>query len=479
MKLSNDTCYTALLSRDARFDGRFFVGVASTGIYCRPVCRVRAPKQENCSFYLSAAAAEAQGFRPCLRCRPELAPGNASVDAQSRLAQAAAGLIEDGLLQETSLETLAKQLGVTDRHLRRVFAAEFGVSPVAYAQTQRLLLAKRLLTDTRLPFADVAFAAGFRSVRRFNALFAERYRLQPGALRRSQADAQTDDALCFELAYRPPYAWEAMLIFLAGRAIDGVEQIMHGEYRRAVRVTHHGHEHFGWLTVSHLPHRAALRVRLAPSLAGVVPLVLGRVKRLFDLGAQPDEIAHHLGGLAANEPGLRVPGAFDGFEMAVRAILGQQITVKAARTLAGRIAQSLGVSIVTPFAGVDRCFPSAAELANRTVDDIASLGVISARVRAIQALAGALVRQDLVLAPGNEIELQLNALRALPGIGEWTAQYLAMRALSWPDAFPHTDYGIRKALNETNDRKVLAHAEVWRPWRAYAVMHLWRTLAES
>ncbi|MBB5017934.1 AraC family transcriptional regulator of adaptative response / DNA-3-methyladenine glycosylase II [Chitinivorax tropicus] len=476
MKLDDAICYAAMLSHDTRFDGRFFVGVLSTGVYCRPVCRVKTPKQENCTFHLSAAAAEAQGFRPCLRCRPELAPGNAMIDAQSRLAQAAAGLIEDGLLQDLTLAEMAARLGVTSRHLRRVFVTEFGVSPVAYMQTQRLLLAKRLLTDTRLSVAEVAFAAGFGSVRRLNTTFIERYRMQPTALRKPRAASTLPTTLEFQLAYHPPYAWSAMLAFLAGRAIEGVEQVEADRYHRAVRISHGGKDHLGWLTVQQVVDRDALQVTLAAELAEVVPLVLGRVRRLFDLGAHPDDIARRLGGLAESQPGLRVPGAFDGFEMSVRAILGQQITVKAARTLAGRIVQRFGQAVTSPFPDIQRSFPEPATLAYCSPEQLAELGIIRSRVRAIQALAQALIEQRLVLAPGADVEPQLAVLRALPGIGEWTTQYLAMRALSWPDAFPHTDYGVRKALNETDDRKVLALAEAWRPWRAYAVMHLWRQL---
>ncbi|MGH8273264.1 MAG: DNA-3-methyladenine glycosylase 2 [Gammaproteobacteria bacterium] len=475
MWIEPDVCYRALATHDARFDGRFFVGVTSTGIYCRPVCRTRRVKRENCRFYLSAAAAEAAGFRPCLRCRPELAPGHASVDTGGRLARAAASRIEDGVLADGSLTGLAASLGVTDRHLRRVFVAEFGVSPVAYAQTQRLLLAKRLLTDTALPVTEIAMAAGFGSLRRFNALFRERYRLQPRNLRRTP-EAAARDELVFDLAYCPPYAWEPQLAFLAARCAKGVEAVADKRYFRTVAIKREATTHYGWIAVAHRTRRRTLQVTLSGSLARVVPEVLGRMKHLFDLGCQPDEIARTLGELGAATPGLRVPGAFDGFEMAVRAVLGQQITVAAASTLAGRIARVFGEPIETPFANLTHAFPTPERLAAASGDELGRLGVTRSRQRAIHALAKGCTAGELVLAPGVDVEATLAKLRALSGIGEWTAQYVAMRALAWPDAFPHTDHGIMQALGEKSPRRGLAIAEEWRPWRAYAAVHLWDSL---
>ena len=326
MILDPRTCYRALKARDARFDGRFFVAVSSTRIYCRPVCTVKPPRRENCHFFPSAAAAEAGGYRPCLRCRPELAPGNASVDATTRLAQAAASMMEDATLDQEGLDTLAGRLGITDRHLRRAFGAEFGVSPVEFAQTQRLLLAKRLLTDTTLPVTEVAFASGFGSVRRFNALFKQRYRLKPGQLRgqrRAGAPASAAaDALKFELSFRPPFDWPAVSAFLGVRAIAGVEAVEGGYYRRTARIPGDGTEHAGWIAVEMSPRKPTLCVAVSASLAKVLPPVLSRVKALMDLACHPAEVAQALGALAKRHPGLRVPGAFDGFEMAVRAVLG-------------------------------------------------------------------------------------------------------------------------------------------------------------
>jgi AraC family transcriptional regulator of adaptative response / DNA-3-methyladenine glycosylase II len=479
MTLDSSICYRALRARDARFDGRFFVAVSSTRIYCRPICTVKPPKRENCRFFPSAAAAESSGYRPCLRCRPELAPGNASVDATTRLAQAAATLLEDRTLEDEGLDAVAVRLGITDRHLRRAFGAEFGVSPVEFAQTQRLLLAKRLLTDTALPVTDVAFASGFGSVRRFNTLFRSRYRLRPSELRRRRAPGGAADALSFELSFRPPFDWPAVSAFLGARAIDGVEAFEAGRYRRTVRIRGDGKEDTGWIAVEMSPRKPTLRVAVSASLAKALPPVLSRVKALMDLACHPAEVAQALGALAKRHPGLRVPGAFDGFEMAVRAILGQQVTVAGASTLAGRFAAAFGDAITTPFDSLTTLFPTASRIAALTPGRVARLGMPRARARTIVALARAVEDGRVALEPSADIDATLAALSALPGVGEWTAQYIAMRALSWPDAFPHTDLGVMKALGETSARRVLAAAEAWRPWRAYAVMHLWQSLAKE
>lgn len=476
MEIDSDRCYRALRARDARFDGRFFVGVTSTGIYCRPICPSRPPKRENCTFHPSAAAAEAAGFRPCLRCRPELAPGNASIDAGARLAQQAASLIEDGVADGGSVDAIAARLGISDRHLRRVFQTEFGVAPIAYAQTHRMLLAKRLLTDTRLAVTDVALASGFHSVRRFNALFRERYRLNPTELRRAAAPRAVADRFTFELAFRPPFDWQALFDFFAARSIAGVDDVKGDAYRRTLRMAVRGAEHTGWIEVRPVARKHTVRVSVATSFAKVLPAVLAQTKRVFDLACDPGQVEAALGDLAAANPGLRVPGAFDAFELAVRAVLGQQITVQAARTLAGRLAERFGTPIDTPFDGLTRLFPAPAALATLSYGDIAELGIIATRARTIVALAQGFASGSVVLEPGADADTSIERLRALPGIGDWTAQYLAMRALAWPDAFPHTDYGVMKALGEKNPRRVLAMAEAWRPWRAYAVMHLWQSL---
>ncbi|WP_230969381.1 DNA-3-methyladenine glycosylase 2 [Nitrogeniibacter aestuarii] len=473
MDLNADACYDALVTHDARFDGRVFVGVRSTGIYCRPVCRVRTPRRDMCSFHPSAAAAEAAGFRPCLRCRPELAPGLSAVDSSGALAEAAARLIDGRMSDGVSVADIAQRVGVTDRHLRRLFLARFGVSPADYLRTRRLLAAKRLLTDTALPVEVVAQSVGLGSARALQAAFARQYRMSPSSLRLGRRMRVEDDVLRFELPWRPPYDGPRMMTFLAGRTIDGVESVEAGEYRRSVRIG----QTTGWLSAR--CEVAALAVRLSPSLAPVVPAVLGRLRQLFDLDADPQAVQASLGALAGPRPGLRLPGAFDGMEMTVRAVLGQQITVKAARTLAGRFATAFGEPVETPWPAVCRVFPSADHIAGMSVDDIASKGVIARRATAIIQLADAVAAGRLTLAPGAPVEETIAQLEAVPGIGPWTAQYIAMRALAWPDAFPEGDYGVRAALGMCSAAQARRHAETWRPWRAYAVMHLWAGLAEG
>lgn len=468
MEWETEVCYRALKARDPRFDGLFFVGVSSTGVYCRPVCHARTPKEENCAFFDRPAAAEKAGYRPCLLCRPELAPGRSRVDAVDRLADVAVRLIEDGRLEEMSLNDLAEELGVTDRHLRRVVMARYGVSPIELAQTQRLLSAKRLLTDTRLPVGEVAMASGFSSVRRLNALFKERYRLSPSALRR-RVESPRETVRC-RVAFRPPYAWDEMLAFLGDRAIPGVELVENGVYRRAVAmgaVTGHVAVRMG---------EKGLEVEVTPALAVKLPAILRRIRRLFDTAAEPLEIAEALGELGGATPGLRVPGAWEGFEIGVRAILGQQISVKGARTLAGRIAGEFGPPIESPWPGLSVAFPSAERMAEAVPDEIAKLGVIGARAASIIGLAGALARKELRLLPGGDPQRTINALLKLKGIGPWTAEYIAMRALSYPDAFPRGDLGLLKALGTTDPRAADALVERYRPWRSYAALYLWRTL---
>jgi AraC family transcriptional regulator of adaptative response / DNA-3-methyladenine glycosylase II len=337
-------------------------------------------------------------------------------------------------------------------------------------------LAKRLLTDTSLSITDVAIASGFSSLRRFNALMKEHYRMSPTSLRRKAGDSEGSDAITLQLGYRPPLAWEELIAFLGTRAIEAVESIAEGRYRRSVGVEAGGRLHCGWIEVFLNHRRPVLVVRMDGALVRVIPQILVGVKRLFDLSAHPIEIASVLGVLAQDRPGLRVPGAFDGFETAVRAILGQQITVKAASTVAGRFAEALGERVQTPFQEIRHLFPRPRRIAECSVSKIAELGIVSQRAKSIIALARAVADGALCLEPGGDVEETLKALMNLPGVGVWTAQYVAMRALAWPDAFPHTDYGVMKAMKETSPAKVLAAAEKWRPWRAYAAMHLWTSL---
>ncbi len=477
--LDENSCYLALKTHDARFDGRFFIGVTSTRIYCRPICTVKIPKRENCRFFPVAAMAEAQGFRPCLRCRPELAPGNSVLEVSERLAHMAAGLIEDGFLADDGIAALAYQLRVTDRHLRRIFKDELGVSIIEYAQTQRLLVAKRLLTDTALPITEVALASGFSSLRRFNALFKERYRLKPTDLRQKGPRIDRDDVFQFDLGYRPPYHWSSMMTFLGARAITGVEHVEQEKYFRSVAIEGKNTTRYGWIEVSNVESKSVLRVRVSASLARSIPLVLTRLKRLFDLACDPTQIEDVLARSLKIVRGLRVPGAFDGFETATRAILGQQVSVKAARTLAGRMAERFGRALETPFEKLTHTFPKANTIANCSVDELSSLGMTRARAATLIGLASAVESGNVRLDVRMDVSEAIQALTDLAGVGEWTAQYIAMRALSWPDAFPHTDLGIKKALGETNPRKILAMAERWKPWRAYATMNLWHSLNDE
>ena len=466
-------------THDARFDGRLFIGVTSTGIYCRPVCRVKPPKRENCRFFANAALAETQGFRPCLRCRPELAPGLSLTDSSGVLADQAARWLAQAAHegQDPLLPAIAERLGVTDRHLRRIFARRHGVTPLAWLTTQRLLLAKQLLTDTNSPVTQVALASGFESLRRFNAAFAERYRMSPSRLRREGPGPAPGTPL--RLAWRPPFDAEALLDFFAKRAMPGVEQVDLSTLtlRRTLALPQGGQVISGWMTCQLVPSRHELLLSAAPALAPALGTLMQRVRHAFDLAADPAQIDPVLARLPVPpRPGLRLPGCLDGFELAVRVILGQQVTVQAARTLVQRLVTQFGTPIHTPFPGLDRLFPDAATLASADPEAIGRLGIVRQRVRALQALAVEAAAERLTLHPGAPLDATLDALRALPGIGDWTAQLIAMRALAAPDAFPATDIGLLNALGTRDVTAVTQAAEDWRPWRAYAVIRLWHHL---
>lgn len=482
MTLDDDACYRALLARDVRFDGVFFTGVKTTGIYCRPVCTARTPGRDRCRFFPSAALAEQAGFRPCLICRPELAPGHAPIDRAGTVARAAAARIEAGALAgDGSLEELAASLGLSSRQLRRAVRQELGVSPVELAQTNRLLLAKRLIAETQLPMVQVAFAAGFDSVRRFNALFQSHYRLTPSELRRAKLPAVDGNRLRLVLAYRPPLAWEAMLRFLEARAIAGVECVSDGAYQRTVAIG----EHRGWLKVAPVADRHLLAVELSTELAPVLPPLLARLRNLFDLDARPDVIAGQLArdpllrASVKSQPGLRVPGAFDGFELGLRAIVGQQISVRGASTLAGRIAERFGEAIHTPLPCLNRLTPAAEAIAGARGATLAGLGLPTARAESLRNLARAVERREIDLEPGIDPTAVVARLVDLPGIGPWTAEYIAMRVLRWPDAWPAGDLGLLKAARLKSARELQRVAEPWRPWRAYGAMHLWESLSTT
>ncbi|MDP2369923.1 DNA-3-methyladenine glycosylase 2 family protein [Rhodoferax sp.] len=501
----DDACYLALKAKDARFDGCFFTGVTSTGIYCRPVCRVRTPKRENCRFFEHAAQAEQAGFRPCLRCRPELAPrshtspanGAAGAwsmqDASRILAWQAANLLDapdawgDTL---PSASSLATRLGVSDRHLRRIFEAHLGVSPLQYLQTRRLLCAKQLLRDTSLPVTQVAALSGFASLRRFNAAFVQHYRLAPSQVRAQEAGAARADAqagLLLRLAYRPPYDVAAMLGFFETRAIAGHEQLAHTSagpiLRTTVRVERQGISHAGWISLRFNPARCQVEAEVSDSLREVLPVLMHRLRALLDLDADPMAINATLHGSFPAGDGLRVPGTLDGFELAVRAVLGQQITVAAARTLAARLVQRFGEPVVTPWPGLDRLFPTPQSLAHASADELGQLGIVRQRQAAIVALANAVQAQTLSLHIGADVPTAMAQLIALPGIGSWTANYIAMRALRWSDAFPAGDVALHKAMGLAGRPHAARDAELasqaWQPWRSYAVLRAWHTLGAA
>lgn len=520
LTLSDDACYAAILARDPRFDGVFFICVSTTGIYCRPICPARTPGRSRVMFRETAAQCEAGGFRACFRCRPELAPGNADVDAVDALVASATRKINEGALNERSVDDLAKELGVTARHLRRVTEVRLGVSPIELALSRRLGLAKQLLQDTALPITQVAFAAGFRSVRRFNAAFIERMKAPPTKIRRKHAPDTVGASL--RLDYRAPYDWAALLAFLRARAIPGVEIVGENDYRRIVtiggatgviRVSQHGARS----TRRSVPgtrllarRRAAesstdqvpdvksidagssidrgchsLSLEVSPELVPHLMPIVARVRRQFDLDARPDAINRVLGAdpiLAKHvtaRPGLRLPGAFDPFEAAIRAMLGQQVSVAGATTLAGRFASAFGAKH-DGGEGLTTRFPSAAEVAKQSVDRIAKIGMPGARAAAIVELARAVVqkRVQLQLDAAHDLDAWIASLVALPGIGPWTAHYLAMRALHVPDAFPAADLGVKKALRGS-PKECEERSAAWRPYRSYAVMHLWTSLGEA
>ena len=503
----DDACYLALKARDARFDGRFFTAVSSTGVYCRPVCRVRTPKRENCRFFALAAQAESAGYRPCLRCRPELAPGATPLngaalgslqnwstqDASAILAQQAARLLDEPALWSDgtpSMADLATRLGVSERHVRRIFETHWGVSPLQYLQTRRLLMAKRLLTDTQLPVTQVAALSGFGSLRRFNASFVEHYRLQPRQLRKDRAlegsaTAPNITGFVLKSAYRPPYDVAAMLGFFATRQIAGMELVDPARLTlaRTLSLTVGKHSYSGWVQARFVPESCTVVFDICNSLGDALPQVLARLRAMLDLDAEPSAINACLLNDFPGSEGLRVPGCLDGFELGVRAILGQQITVQAARTLGARLVERWGAEVPKAPAGVNRLFPTPQALIQASGDELGQMGIVRQRQRAIQALAQAVINGDIVLQPGVDIAATLAALQALPGIGPWTANYIAMRALRWPDAFVAGDVALQNALGVRTAANPQQAAEAasqrWKPWRSYAVVRAWASLATA
>ena len=487
MELDPSHCYTALKSRDPRFDGRFFAAVTTTGIYCRPVCPARKPLKRHIRFYPCAAAAEEDGFRPCLRCRPETAPGSPAWQGTAATVTRALRLISEGYLDGEDVNALAFKLGIGDRQLRRLFQQYLGVAPLAVAQTRRLHLAKQLLDETNLPITDIVFTSGFSSIRRFNSAFKETFGQPPSSFR-SGTDGYTtkeeNPHLQVKIRYRPPFDWVSLIRFLKARAIPGVEDVDENRYRRMAcddGVT-------GIIEVKPEPGNHYLILKIPQPLSrGLVRIVSG-IRHLFDLDADPytiDEcLRKHplLADPVKKTTGIRVPGAWDGFEIGVRAILGQQVSVKGATTLSGRLVRSYGVPIKTSN-DPKLCFlfPSPELLGRKDIRDI---GLPKQRARAIQELAKAVHKGTIDLNTGSDPEKTVQGLTDLPGIGRWTAQYIAMRILREPDAFLSSDLVLRRAAADAEGKvpteaALLETAEAWRPWRAYAAMYLWNNYSRK
>jgi AraC family transcriptional regulator, regulatory protein of adaptative response / DNA-3-methyladenine glycosylase II len=479
MDLDHDACYRAIALRDARFDGRFFTAVRTTGIYCRPICPARTPRPGNVVFYPTAAAAQAAGFRPCLRCRPETAPELGAWRGASNTVARALALIEAGALDTADVDALAGRLGVGERQLRRLFREHLGASPIAVAQTRRVLLAKQLIHETQLPMTEIALAAGFGSLRRFNETFRTLFQRPPSALRRAAGldlPSTVHGEIRILLRYPPPYDWPAMLDFLQLRAIAGVESVADGVYRRTIGLD--GLQ--GSVMVRPVAGHALQATIRFPRLASL-PAIIARLRRVFDLAADPGAIAMQLAEdpmlapLVAARPGLRVAGAWDGFELAIRAVLGQQITVAAAIRLAGKLVAAYGENLADGDGVLTHVFPRPERIA---AADLATLGVPRSRAATLSAIAAAVVADPQILGAGRSLAESVARLRQIPGIGEWTAQYIAMRQLREPDAFPAADIGLMRAMATADGLRptaaeLLARAERWRPWRAYAAQHLW------
>jgi AraC family transcriptional regulator of adaptative response / DNA-3-methyladenine glycosylase II len=484
---NNHTLYKALTARDPRFDGIFFVGVTSTDIYCRPICPVKTPKEANCRFFDSPQEAEQEGFRPCLRCRPELAPGSAPVDDSQRIAHLIVQRIEEGMDDDDGLEAIAGQFELSSRQIRRIIQKELGVSPIQLILTRRLLLAKQLLTETSLPVTEIAFASGFASLRRFNDAFSSRYGMPPSRLRKKVVDGAdalaSTDTSTLQVSYRPPYDWPGILAFLKARELKGVELVTDDFYARTVHLD--GRK--GWIKVTQAKNKNALMLEFTHTLSPVLPGLLSRVRDLFDVNARPDIINTHLrrdkilSPLIKANPGTRVPGAFNGFEMGLRAILGQQVTVKAATTIACRLVETFCEPIVTPYEELNYLTPSPAKIAKASVNDLAKHGIVGSRCKSILTLAQAHVSGDLSLDSGahHNPSATIERLAQLPGIGPWTAHYIAMRALRWPDAFPKEDIAVLNNLGGVSAKQAEQISQAWRPWRSYAVLHMWRHGAAS
>ncbi|MGH8050895.1 MAG: AlkA N-terminal domain-containing protein [Arenimonas sp.] len=474
MMPSPEICDRARMARDARFDGLFFTAVKSTGIYCRPVCPAPTPKPKNILYYPNAAAASAAGFRPCLRCRPELSPNAMQHRYQDEWVNRALALIADGELQEGSVETLADKIGLSARQIRRLFLTVLGATPIAVHTTRRLLLAKQLLTETSLPMTQIALASGFKSLRRFNAAFAEGCGMPPSTIRRLRTEAPSG-CLTLRLAYRPPFDFSLMLAFLAKRAIPGIENVRTTSYERVLGPI----DNSTWIRVTADPAKHELKLEISDTDPRMIPDIVQRTRRLFDLDADLQAVhrvlmsSELLKKAIKRRPGLRVPGSWDGFELAVRAVLGQQISVAGATTLTRRLVEQYGEDRSTKRENLDRAFPKPEAIANAPLEKI---GLPKSRAATLRSMAQAIIDGRIDFQAGQSLDAFVDKFTALPGIGPWTAQYVAMRALRQPDAFPAGDLILQQVMGgekRLSERETDLQSQAWRPWRSYAVLHLW------
>ena len=476
--------YNAFVSKDERFDGKFFAGITTTGIYCRPICKARLPKKENCVFFKTKAEAEKAGFRPCLICRPELAPEYSIVNAKKTIAEQTLSMLNQNACDENVLENISKKLGYSDRHIRRVFQEEFNVSPIEYLQTNRLLLAKKLLTDTKLSIQDVAIGSGFKSLRNFNNSFKKHYKIAPSYFRKREKQKDTtNDEIIVYLSYKPPYDWDSLLYFLKMREVKDMEIITDKTYTRAISVQGKNETFEGYIKVENKEDKNALKVGVSYGLIKILSVVLNKVKNLFDLTSNPEIIYDNIKSLNEIKPnlckiGTRVPGAINVFEIAVRAVLGQLVSIKTACTLVKRFVEKFGKKINTGIDGISIAFPEPKAILDteNAVEEMKSIGIHYAKGNAILELAKYYNKIGNDYSQLADIQEEIVKLKAIKGIGNWTANYIAMRAMNYTDSFLATDYGVVKALEPIKPKEIEKISEKWSPWRSYITVNIWNSL---
>ena len=476
--------YNAFVSKDERFDGKFFAGITTTGIYCRPICKARLPKKENCVFFKTKAEAEKAGFRPCLICRPELAPEYSIVNAKKTIAEQTLSMLNQNACDENVLENISKKLGYSDRHIRRVFQEEFNVSSIEYLQTNRLLLAKKLLTDTKLSIQDVAIGSGFKSLRNFNNSFKKHYKIAPSYFRKREKQKDTtNDEIIVYLSYKPPYDWDSLLYFLKMREVKDMEIITDKTYTRAISIQGKNETFEGYIKVENKEDKNALKVGVSYGLIKILSVVLNKVKNLFDLTSNPEIIYDNIKSLNEIKPnlckiGTRVPGAINVFEIAVRAVLGQLVSIKTACTLVKRFVEKFGKKINTGIDGISIAFPEPKAILDteNAVEEMKSTGIHYAKGNAILELAKYYNKIGNDYSQLADIQEEIVKLKAIKGIGNWTANYIAMRAMNYTDSFLATDYGVVKALEPIKPKKIKKISEKWSPWRSYITVNIWNSL---